>query len=130
MPLEVKIHKTGPLFAAGVVGVFTDGLMEGITSLDEEFVDEVEKRYTSGRGKLTGALAGSYGEVREIGKLTAQADSTGVERYTHRVEYGSRFMKAQNQRKNARRAIKTSLNNPMSARSQKILAKAVQRLNG
>lgn len=130
MPNAVTIKKTGPLFAANAVGVFVDGLMDGLKSVDEEFVDEVTKRYKKGKGYATGALAGSYGSVREIGKLTAAADSSGVQRYTHRVEYGSRFMKAQNQRKNARQAIKRSLNNPMSARSQKILAEAVDRLNG
>lgn len=125
----VTVTVSGPLFSPNMVGIFRDALVDGLVALDDEFVEEVRKRYKRGKGLRTGRLAGSYEKARAVGQLTAQADSS-AQRYTHRVEYGSRYMPGQHQRRNARKAIKTSLKNPMSQRSQKLLTRAVERLNG
>lgn len=132
MAKETKVIKTGPLFEPGATGVFADEITKGLVSLGDETREEAEKRFKKGKGQRTGALKASFSKARKISDLSAGVGATtsAVDRYYHRVEYGSRFMKAQNQRKNARRAVIRSLKNPMSDRSQKVIKRAVERMNG
>ena len=127
-----KVETKGPLFQAGMLGVFQKNLTQGLLALDDEFVEEVEKRFKRGKGLRTGALQTSFGEAREIGTLRAGAHGKNVqtERYYHRVEYGAIHMKGQNQRKNARLAILRSVKNPTSKRGQMVIKRAVEALNG
>lgn len=131
MAKEVTVSLSGPLFQAGAVGVFVDNLTNGLVDLTEDFNDEYTKRLKPGKGYRAGELARSQGAAKAIKDLEAGASGpTGTElKQYHRVEYGSRFMKAQNQRKNARRAIISSLKNPLSARAQKVIGKAVAALD-
>ena len=131
MAKMARVELKGPLFSPGMVGVFRGELVKGLVSLGDEAKDEATKRFKKGKGRRTGALANSFSNARQTGPLSAGVSGTSseVERYYHRVEYGSRHMKGQHQRKNARAAIIRSLNNPLSPRSQKLIARAVERLN-
>ena len=106
---HAKVTFKGRLFEPRMSSRVIKILNKHIVDTAEQWPMEVSKRLRRGRGRASGALAAAIPQGRLRGNLLAQGElkDSRVEKYYHRVEYGtsSRGNKGQNQRKNARKAL-------------------------
>jgi len=106
---EAKVTFQGRLFERTLSRRVVKILNRHIKDTADAWPREVQKRLRRGKGRDSELLSGAITKGRLTKDLLAQGKLTDsrVERYYHRVEYGTPAYgtRGQNQRKNARKAL-------------------------
>lgn len=129
MARAVTVTLSGPFFRPGSLQLFRNGLVDGLVSLTGEWKGGIESRLKPGKGLRTGAYRQGFSTPAPEGSLSAGSRvENSAREYGRFVEHGTRYMKGQNQVRNAKRSIERALKNPNSKAGRKVIDRAMDAL--